>query len=269
MTDTSLLLDIDARGVANVTLNRPDVHNAFDSALIAQISALLVELARADTVRMVVLSGAGRSFCAGGDLNWMRAMKQYTPEENLADAGQLAGMFIALRRFPKPLIGVVHGVAFGGGSGLVALCDYVLAADDARFGFTEARLGLLPATISPFVIEKIGMSAARAHFISGAPFTAQEALRIGLVHKLVAKEDLPVARESVVRQFLESGPAACQLAKVLIDAVDTLIRQTHDATAPAVTEYTTAAIAEIRATEEAQEGMSAVLEGRKPGWISA
>lgn len=262
-----LTLSLDKRGVAAVTLNRPEVHNAFNEVLIAEMTHAIGELAGNDAVRLAVLSGAGKSFCAGGDLNWMRKMKDYGQEENLADAQKLARMYIALRSFPKPLIGVVHGFAFGGGSGLAAVCDYVVAAEDATFGFTETRLGLLPSTIGPFVIEKIGAGAARAHFLSGAPFPAQEALRMGLAHRLAAAAELNAVREEVVHLFLQAAPEASQMAKRQIDMIAALMAQTQDSTDPEVTEYTVEIIAATRAGEEAQEGMDALLNKRKPKWV--
>ncbi|NBO19565.1 MAG: hypothetical protein EBV03_10150 [Proteobacteria bacterium] len=255
------------RGVASIVLNRPEVHNAFNEQLIAEMTEVIQALGEDGSVRLAVISGAGKSFCAGGDLNWMRAMKDYGPEENLADAARLASMYIALRGFPKPLIGVVHGIAFGGGSGIAAVCDYVLATEDAKFGFTETRLGLLPSTIGPFVIEKIGAAAARAHFISGSPFGAQEALRIGLAHRLVAAVDLERAREDVISNFLLAAPEASEVAKQQIDIIAALMAGTGDPTAPEISEYTVEVIAATRAGEEAQEGMDALLSKRKPKWV--
>ena len=266
MTYQHLTLSIDSRGVAHVTLNRPEVHNAFNEQLISEMTRLATQLAEDDKVRLAVVSGAGKSFCSGGDLNWMRKMKDYGPEENLADALKLAEMYIALRQFPKPLIGVVHGFAFGGGSGMTAVCDYVVASEDAKFGFTETRLGLLPSTIGPFVIEKIGVGAARAHFISGAPFSAQEALRMGLVHRLAAPADLEMAREEVIQSFLLAAPEASQMAKRQIDMVAALMAPAQDPADPEVTEYTVEVIAATRAGDEAQEGMDALLNKRKPKW---
>lgn len=265
MSDT-LLIERGARGVVTVTMNRPQVHNAFDAAQIALVTEAFTTLAGDDSVRVVVLRGAGKSFCAGGDLNWMRAMKDYSAAENKADAEKLAAMFVALRRFPRPLIGVVQGIAFGGGSGLVSLCDFVVAAEGAKFGFTETKLGLLPATISPFVIEKIGFSHAKARFISGAPFSAQEALVMGLVHRVVSMDELESAAREAVAQFLAAGPKAAMAAKAMIDEVMGRVCEAGDACDAKVVEYTASLIASVRASSEAQEGMGAVLEGNKPGW---
>lgn len=270
MNDTVLLQDIDARGVATVTLNRPQKHNAFDADLIAQITLCFSALATHDDVRVVVLKGNGKSFCAGGDLNWMRSMKDYSHEENVRDAHLLAEMFIAIRRLPQPLIGVIHGVAFGGGSGLAALCDYVIAAEDTKFGFTETKLGLLPATISPFVLEKIGAGAARAHFLSGAPFSARDALHIGLAHKVVAASALDETTETICASFLKSAPDASRQAKKMIRSVTELMQHSqNNPCAAEVTDFTAQAIASVRTSDEAQEGMSALLDGKKPKWVAA
>ena len=259
MTKT-VTTEIDARGVAFLGLNRPEVHNAFDTALMQELTATMRELAANDAVRLVVLFGHGKSFCAGGDLNWMRSMKEYSYEENVADSEVLADMFAALHAFPKPLIGVAHGAAMGGGSGMAAVCDYVVAADNAKFGFTEARLGLVPAVISPYVLEKIGVSAARAHFISGAIFTAEEALRIGLVHEVAAADALEAARDARIQLFLDAAPGAAKEAKALIRTL-----QQFD-TPDKARSLTVGTIAKARIGEEAQEGMASLLEKTTPSW---
>ncbi len=258
----SYTVDIDKRGVASVGLNRPEVHNAFDDKLIAALTQVFQDLDKDKSVRLAVLSGHGKSFCAGGDLNWMRSMVKFSREENIADGAKLAGMLSTLRNFSRPLIGVVHGIAFGGGSGLAAVCDYVLAADDAKFGFTETRLGLIPATISPFVIEKIGAANARAYFLSGAPFPASVGKDIGLVQRLVPRAELDAAREETIREFLKAAPEASRAAKELIGRVTALSGQ-------AQTQYTVEALADARAGAEGQEGMGALLEGRKAKWVEA
>lgn len=259
----SLLIEVDARGVAFVKLNRPQVHNAFDDGLIASLTQTFGKLEVDDTVRLVVLSGEGKSFCAGGDLNWMRSMKEFSRSENVADSAKMARMYQALRYFPKPLIVVVHGAALGGGSGLAAVADFVLAAEDAKFGFTEVRLGIIPAVISPYAIEKIGVSAARAYFTSGMQFTAQTAKEIGLVHRVVGFDELHVARDAVIKEFLKAAPDASQKAKALIEAVTPLIGDVKRAT-----QFTVEAIADARVSEEGQEGMDALLSGRKAAWVT-
>lgn len=257
-----LILETDDRGVASVTLNRPQVHNAFDATLIAELTQVFTELAQHDAVRLAVLSGNGKSFCAGGDLNWMRSMKGYSREENIADSTNMAAMYHSVRHFTKPLIAVVHGAALGGGSGLAAVADFVLAAEDAKFGFTETRLGIIPAVISPYAIEKIGISAARAYFTSGMPFTAHTAKEIGLVHRVVARDTLDAARDALIMDFLNAAPHAAQKAKALIDAVVPLLSD-H----AAATKVTVEAIADARVSDEGQEGMDALLTGRKAKWV--
>lgn len=258
-----MTLSIDANGVAEIGLNRPEVHNAFDDRSISELTHAFEQFENNDEVRLVVISGKGKSFCAGADLNWMKAMKDYSEEENLADSTRMANMYARMRHFSKPLAAVVQGAALGGGAGLVAVCDYVLAVDSAKFGFTEARLGLIPAVISPYVIEKVGVSAARAYFTSGMIFGAADALRMGLVHKVVAEGDLEKARKELVFEFLKAGPAASRRAKALIAEVVRFTSEDHEAR----TKHTVEAIAAMRVGDEGQEGMDALLSGRKPKWV--
>ena len=258
-----LTVEIDARGVAFVTLNRPQVHNAFDSALIGEITRVFEQLERDAHVRLAVLAGYGKSFCAGGDLNWMRSMKEYSREENVADSKNLAVMYAAIRGFSKPLIGIVHGFALGGGAGLAAVCDFVVAAEDAKFGFTETRLGILPAVIAPYAIEKIGVSAARAYFISGMQFSAATAKEMGLAHRVVPSDKLAAVRDEIIVEFLKSAPAACRKVKALIGKIISLSPDRS-----AITDATIAAIVEARVSEEGQEGMDALLSNRKAKWVS-
>lgn len=262
-----LTLNIDTRGVAFVGLNRPEVHNAFDAELISAVTQAFAQLDDDPKVRLAVLFGHGKSFCAGGDLHWMRSMKDFTREENKADAMKLAGMYIGLRRFSKPLLGMVQGMALGGGSGLCAVCDFVVAAEGSSFGFTETRIGIVPGTISPFVMEKIGAGNARAYFLSGARFGTEEALRMGLVHRVVAAEALEDAREEVVAEFLKAAPKAAAVAKHMVDRVAGFFAEDGDVTAAALTDYTTDLIATMRIAEEGQAGMAALLEKRKAPWV--
>jgi methylglutaconyl-CoA hydratase len=246
--------------VAWVWLDRPEVHNAFDAAMIAALHQTFAGLAADDGVRCVVLAGRGRSFSAGADVNWMRASLDLSPDENLADAERLSEMLLAVDACPKPVVARVHGAALGGGSGLVACCDVALAAERATFGFTETRLGLIPAVISPFAVPKIGVSQARALFLSGTRFDAQRALRIGLVHEVHPDDAaLDAAVERVTSELLAAAPLAVAHAKQLLTAV-----AGHD---PAARRRLTAvAIAERRASPEGQEGLRAFLERREPGW---
>jgi methylglutaconyl-CoA hydratase len=259
---TFLTLEIDTRGVAFISLNRPQVHNAFDNVLIGELTRVFQQLGNDPDVRIAVLAGHGKSFCAGGDLNWMRSMKSYSREENIADSKKLAAMYACIRNFPKPLIGIVHGAALGGGSGLAAVCDFVVAAEDAKFGFTETRLGIMPAVIAPYAIEKIGISAARAYFISGMQFSAATAKEISLVHRVAPREALEATRNEIITEFLKAAPGACSKVKALMSQIMALSQD-----ASAVTDATIAAIADARVSAEGQEGMDALLSGRKAKWI--
>ncbi len=261
MAYSYLLLDIDNRGVAHVALHRPEVHNAFDDKLIGELTQLFEQLDKDKAVRLAVLSGNGKSFCAGGDLNWMRGMKDFSRAENIADSKKLSGMYARIHNFSKPLIGIVHGAALGGGSGLAAVCDFVIASEDAKFGFTETRLGILPAVISAYAIEKIGISAARAYFISGMQFSAAVAKEIGLAHRVVPQDALNAAREEIIHEFLKAGPEASCKAKQLI-------RDVAGSIASKATDVSVIAIADARISDEGQEGMDALLSKRKPKWVA-
>jgi len=245
--------------VVHVTLNRPEVRNAFNEVLIAELTAWAASVKADGPARVAVLSGAGKAFCAGADLTWMSKMVAYTRDENVRDAGAMAGMFEALDRLPIPLIGRVHGAALGGGVGLAAVCDIVVAADDAFFGFTEVKLGIIPAVISPYALAKIGRSAARELFLTGARFSAARAKEIGLVHRVVPDADLDVTIGSYVSEILTAGPEAIAAAKALIPQV--WPPGIEAATAPPAR-----AIAARRVSSEGQEGLTAFLEKRKPSW---
>lgn len=249
-------------GVATLTLARPGVHNAFDEALIARLSAHLAALDADPAVRVVVLAGEGRSFCAGADLDWMRRMAEFGHAENLADAQALAAMLHALDTLGKPTIARVHGAAFGGGVGLVAACDIAIAADTAQFALSEARLGLIPATISPYVIEAIGARAARRYFLTAERFSAAEAQRIGLVHEVVAADLLDARIATLVALLREAGPAAQRESKWLVRDV---AGRPIDAGLIATTAER---IADVRASSEAREGVAAFLARRKPAWAA-
>lgn len=246
--------------VLRVTLNRPDVRNAFDEGVITSLMAVAREAAEDRTLRAIVLSGSGKAFCAGADLAWMSKAVAYTREENRHDAEDLARMLEMLDSLPVPLIGRVHGAALGGGAGLVAVCDIVAAAEDAMFGFSEAKLGIIPAVISPYVLRKIGPSAARELFVTAARFSAARAREIGLVHMVVPEAELDAAVDNYLRELFTSGPAAIAAAKALIREVDG--RRPAD-----VVGLTTTRIAEQRVSAEGQEGMRAFLEKRKPNWV--
>ena len=248
--------------VEYLTLNRPDVRNAFNEHVIAELTewaAAARESAARGDLRVVVLAGAGKTFCAGADVAWMSKTVQYTEEENLRDAMAMSRMFAALNDLPVPLVGRIHGAALGGGAGLAAVCDIVIAEDQALFGFTEVKLGILPAVISPFALAKIGRSAARELFLTGARFPAARAREIGLVHEVVPASELDAAVGRYVQELLAAGPEAIAAAKALIQQV---WGQPLDAAMP----LTAAAIADRRVSKEGQEGLRAFLEKRPARW---
>jgi methylglutaconyl-CoA hydratase len=257
----SLLIQSDGP-IARVTLNRPEVRNAFNEQLIAELTAWAESVKVAGPARVAVLSGAGKMFCAGADLTWMSKMVAYTRDENVRDARAMARMFEALDRLPIPLIGRVHGAALGGGVGLAAVCDIVVAAEDTAFAFTEVKLGILPAVISPYALAKIGPSAARELFLTGARFSAGRAKEIGLVHAVGEEQDLDRMIAKYVNDLLTSAPEAVAAAKALIAHVS----GSHGTSA---VEYTIDAIADRRVSREGQEGMGAFLAKRLPSWTSS
>jgi len=247
--------------VEYLTLNRPDVRNAFNEQVIAELAewAARTSLHPAAAPRVVVLAGAGKMFCAGADVTWMSKTVHYSEDENLRDATAMSRMFAALNDLPVPLIGRVHGAALGGGAGLAAVCDIVVADEQAVFGFTEVRLGILPAVISPFALSKIGRSAARELFLTGARFSAARAKEIGLVHAVAPPQELDSKIADYVREILAAGPEAVAASKGLIREV--WERSIHDAMP-----LTASAIAARRVSAEGQEGLKAFLEKRKASW---
>ncbi len=248
--------------VLRVTLNHPEVRNAFTPLMIAELTAVFSHLEAGGEVRAVVLSGAGESFCAGADLTWMGAMAAYTREENVADAVHLAKMLEAVEGCEVPVVARVHGAALGGGAGLVAACDVVVSSSDTLFGFTEARLGIAPTVIAPFVLRKIGPGHARALFVTGERFNAARAERIGLVHRLADRAGLDVAINVALESILSCGPAAVRACKELVAEVPGLSREAARA-------YTAETIATLRASPEGQEGMRAFLERRSASFVEA
>ena len=246
-------------GVARVTIARPRVHNAFDAETIALLGAAFEELGREAGVRAIVLAGDGKSFSAGGDLNWMKETAAYAFDDNAADAKRLARMLEVVDRNPKPVIARVHGAALGGGCGLLAACDVAIASTRAVFGFSEVRLGLLPAVISPFVVRRVGPAAARALMLTGERFDARKALRLGLVDEVWPPEALDAMVEARVRDVLQGGPRAQAAIKALVRGVAG--KEPGDVAA-----LTARMIAETRASEEGAEGVAAFLEKRSPAW---
>jgi len=255
-------LDVDVRNnIGLVALNRPDVHNAFNEKLIGELTTVLQALDAQAAVRAVVLTGHGKSFCAGADLNWMKKMAAYDAAENLADAQALALMLRTLNGLSKPTVACVRGAAFGGGVGLVACCDIAVAAHDAIFSLSEAKLGLIPATISPYVIEAIGARQARRYFLTAERFTAAEAFRIGLVHDIVPEPELDARINQLLGDLLVAGPVAQLECKALIRGV------AHKPIDADVIAGTAEHIAAVRASPEGKEGVAAFLGKRSPKWV--
>jgi methylglutaconyl-CoA hydratase len=253
-----MLLVEKKHGVARVTLNRPEVRNAFDDSLISQLQRAFDDIGGDPSVRALVLAGNGPAFCAGADLNWMKRMAGYGYEQNLADARALAHMLSTLDRMPKPTIARVHGPAFAGGTGLVAACDIAVGTAEAKFCFSEAKLGLSPATISPHVLRAIGERAARRYFLTAEVFDAKEAFRIGMLSVLT--DDLDPTIDELLKHLLAGGPEAMKKIKDLVRTVsgapvdDALVAETAKR------------IAEIRVSPEGKEGIASFLEKRKPAW---
>jgi len=254
-----LELGFDA-GVATVTLNRPEMRNAFNDELIAEMTAVFAELAERGEVRCIVLAGKGPAFCAGADLKWMQRMAGYTREENIADAALLANMLRAIYHCPKPTIVRIQGDVYAGGTGLTAVCDIAVSVETAQFCLSEVKLGLIPATISPYVIRAMGARAAHRYFLTAERFSAAEALRIGLVHEVVPADKLDAAVAAVAQTLVQAGPAAATACKALL----------HDIAGKDITQLlidrTVHAIADIRVSDEGREGIQAFLGKRQPNW---
>ena len=248
--------------VARVTLNRPQLHNAFDEDLIQGLRDTFAALGEDTAVRVVVLTGAGRSFSAGADLNWMKRAAAYDEERNRADARALELMLRTIDECPKPVIAVVNGAAIGGGVGLVAACDIAIAAEGAQFATSEVRLGILPAVIAPFVLRAIGPREARRWFLTAERFDAAEARRIGLVHEVVPADGLEARTDAMMADLLKGGPEALAEAKRLVQVVRTMPQG-----GSILAEATVAMIADRRASTEGKEGIAAFLEKRRPAWI--
>ncbi len=246
-------------GVARLWLNRPDQHNALAVPLAAELMSALEALARDDAVRVVVLGGRGASFCAGADIGAMKAAAHASLDDNVAEAERLGSLFAALAGLPKPVVGRVHGSVFGGGVGLACACDIVVADDDARFGLTEVRLGILPAIISPYVIRRLGDARARELMLTGERFGAADALRVGLVHHVVPAAELDGRVAERVAALLEGAPAAQRRIKQLLERWGESTWSEYRASLPRT-------LAEVRAGAEAKDGLAAFFEKRKPSW---
>ncbi len=259
--DLAIQYQLDERGVATITLNRPDIHNAFDDTVIAALTNAFTHAANDPAVRVVVLAASGKSFCAGGDLNWMRRMAGYNYDENLQDSNALADMLRTLNFLPKPTIARVQGAAYGGGVGLVACCDIAVASSNSAFCLSEVKVGLIPATIGPYVVQAIGQRAARRYFTTAELISANTAHVLGLVSELVEPKELEAHVANIVTNLLRNGPNAIAEAKRLV--LDIAGREID----AAMIADTSERIAQTRGSDEGREGLSAFLEKRKPNWI--
>ncbi len=258
-----VLISIDDFGNAIITLNRPEVHNAFDPEMVGALTATLADISANDAIRAVVIAGAGKSFCAGADISHMRQSAKFTKAQNYKAAIESARMLHALYTLNKPTIAAVHGAVRGGGCGIVAACDIAIATRTASFRLSEVKIGIVPAMISPYVIGAIGERQARRYMLSGETFDCAEAWRIGLVHDLVEEETLTTRVGEMLGQLYTSGPKAVHAIKQLIP------QSAHSSIGASIIEETSKVIADIRATPEAQEGLTAFLEKRKPSWTEA
>ncbi len=260
MNEEKVVLDIDEGGIATVTLNNPQKNNAFDDTIIEDLTRVFKQIESNKNVRVMILTATGKNFCAGGDLSWMKRMADYTREENLDDARLLAAMLKTLNYLSVPTIAKVQGVAFGGGVGLVSCCDMAVAATDASFCLSEVKIGLIPATISPYVISAMGQRAARRYFTTAERFNAQTALHLGLVSEVTDKESIDDEVNKLVNALQGNSPAAIRAAKQLVFQVAS--RDINDQ----LIDFTSEKIADIRLSAEGQEGLTAFLEKRKPAW---
>ncbi len=261
MSEGEVSIQVDVRdAVGYVFLNRPDVRNAFDDHAAASLVQIFDRLGSNDEVRAIVLGGRGPMFCAGGDLNWMKRVAGYTREQNMRDAAAFQQAFERIDRCPKPVVGRIQGAALGGGAGLVAVCDVAVTAEGTKIGFPEVRLGLVPGVISPYVLRKIGMSRTRHLFLTGERFDAHEALRMGLVHRVVPEDDLDGAVDRVLSSLKSCAPQAVRGAKELL-------RRLEDANQERAASLARQAITDARASDDGQEGLAAFLEKRRPGWL--
>ncbi|MXW90512.1 MAG: enoyl-CoA hydratase/isomerase family protein [Rhodospirillaceae bacterium] len=256
----TVLTEIDGRGVARITLNRPEVRNAMNAAFIRDLTEAVEAVGADEAVRAVILTGQGKGFCAGADLAWMRETAGYSVEENYADSGRLGRMLNLMNTLPRPVIGLINGHAFGGGVGLVACCDIAIASSAAKFSLSEVRLGLTPATIGPYVVRRIGQSHARRYFLTAEVFDAARAEEIGLVHTVAEPDGLEAAGQAFVDLLLLGGPKSQAVSKDLIFRVSD--REIDDG----LIDWTSRLIADIRASGEGREGAGAFLEKRKPAW---
>lgn len=261
MNENAIQLNIDDRGVATVTIDRPDKHNAFDGHVIAELTETFEDIASKSEIKVMILRSNGRNFSAGADLDWMKRMADYSHEENIRDANALAKMLYTLNYLPCASIARVQGAAMGGGAGLVCCCDIAIASDRASFAFSEAKLGLIPATISPYILRSIGSKAARRYFLSAERFDAKRALQLGMVSEVTSEEQLDEQIDKLVDTILANSSEAVKDAKRLVFDVEG--QEVNDA----LLQMTSERIADIRASEEGKEGLAAFLEKRRPSWV--
>lgn len=263
MTDQHVLFDINESGIATITLNRPDVHNAFNDTIIARLIACIETCHNHDDVRVVLLQSTGKNFSAGADLAWMKSMAQLNHEQNKQDAAELALLMEKLYRLDKPVITRAQGKSFGGALGLIACSDIVVADQDASFCLSEVKIGLVPAVISPYVVNAMGQRTAMRYFMTAEAFSARQALALGLVHDVCPLDEVDQHIEKLIQKLLNNGPQAVTKAKALVQYV-------AENQIDAVTiKHTTELIADIRVSDEGQEGLGAFLEKRKPNWIKS
>lgn len=247
--------------VAKVILNRPEIHNAFNEVMISELTEVFKEIKEDKKIRVVVLTGNGKSFCAGADLNWMKKIIDFSYEENIKESLALAELFYIMYTLPKPVIAKVNGAAIGGGAGLVSVCDLVIASEKAKFSLSEVKLGLVPACISPYVLRRVGERVCRELFLTGQRIDAKKGFELGLVNQVVPHDKLDELTEDLVKKLTSSGPNALAMCKDLLSKVP---QMNFDQ----AKKYTAEVIAKLRISEEGQEGMSAFFEKRKPKWVS-
>lgn len=260
MTYTTIKYEKDGR-VGRVTFNRPEIHNAFNGTVITEMTELFTELQTDDELRVILLTGEGKSFCAGADLNWMREVVTQSFEENLAESNALADLFYQIYSFKRPVVGRINGAAIGGGTGFVAVCDIAVAARSAKFSFSEVKIGVVPACIGPYVIRKMGEGKARELFITGERMNADRAFEVGLVNTVVDDDQLEAEVDNLLKAILSSGPEAVAMAKKLVSEVPPMSPEQFKP-------YTAEMIARLRISDEGQEGMDAFLNKRKPNWVT-
>ncbi len=259
MNYETLILDNNETKTVTVTLNRPDVHNAMNEQLMKELTDCFQQLSKNKTIHTIILTGSGKSFCAGADLNWMKSMVQYSKEENIKDSALLLDLYETIYSCPKPVIGRINGHAFGGGLGLIAVCDLTIGIQNCKFAFSEVNLGIIPSVISTYVAPRLSPSNMRRLFITGERFTSYYAHHIGLIDIIVPLEELDKNIAEYVKQLESSGPQAIKEVKQLLHTMRTLPREKFKT-------YTVEKISELRSSKEGQEGINAFLEKRQPKW---